>query len=325
MRTTWNNSNKEWFIQKGYNFTGLRKEFYVKAKDLKPRCSQKIHAICDYCGAEYTTQMDVITSGREKYPKDCCAKCAGKKASDMSRARRAKKYLSELDIICKENGYTLLTTESEYIDLHMKVKYLCPKHGVQESSVDNLIRGHMCFECSYETRFETMKLDQDYVDDVISSVGDSWLNKGEYVNSCTHNLHIRCKCGNDFTTSFNNFVRAGVTTCYSCSCRESSGELIIRNFLTDNGIDFVYNKRFDDCRDKKPLPFDFFLPKYNMCIEFDGQHHFMDIPTRSKLEDVQRHDIIKDKYCKDNGIKMLRIPYYDGHHIEDILTKELEI
>lgn len=57
-------------------------------------------------------------------------------------------------------------------------------------------------------------------------------------------------------------------------CKESNGENIVRKYLSDNHIKYIPQHRFKDCRDKNPLPFDFYLPKYNTCIEYDGEQHF---------------------------------------------------
>ena len=170
-----------------------------------------------------------------------------------------------------------------------------------------------------------MKLSTKYINSTILSQGDVWLNPEEYINSTTRNLHIRCACGKEYDTSFVNFIRAGVTRCPTCSSKESNGEVIIRSFLENNNIKFVFNKRFADCRDIKPMPFDFYLPEYNMCIEFDGQHHFFDFPNWTSLKDVQRHDKMKDQYCSEHGIKIVRIPYYEGSHIDEILSRTLAL
>ena len=75
-------------------------------------------------------------------------------------------------------------------------------------------------------------------------------------------------------------------------------------------------KKFKDCRDKNPLPFDFYLPQYNLCIEFDGRQHSEPSAFNSKKEKenvklknfeyIQNHDKIKNEYCKKNGITLLR-------------------
>lgn len=98
-------------------------------------------------------------------------------------------------------------------------------------------------------------------------------------------------------------------------CKESYGEKEIRHFLDDNKIPYVNEKRFDDCKNKKRLPFDFYLPEHNICIEYDGKHHYEPIFGEEQLKDTQRNDKIKNDYCVNNNIEMVRIKYG-----ENILT-----
>lgn len=320
----WSSSNKRWYVGRGYIFTGKNDSFTVKAKDLPRGSAAKIIATCDYCGREYITQNDVLLHGRAVVQKDCCPKCTGKKASDVSRSKRTKRYFSKLREVCDRLGYELLTTEEEYTDLHMMVQYRCHKHGIKEAMFDNLMRGHKCVDCSYEERFDSRRHDREYVENAVNGVnGNTLLNPEEYVNFATRNLRIRCKCGNEYITSLSNFLKHDVTQCYSCSCKESSGETIIREYLDEHQIAYTTQERFKDCRDKRALPFDFFLPDYNICIEFDGQHHFQDLEGYSDLETVQRHDRIKTEYCDAHHIKLIRIPYYDGHSIHNILEQNI--
>lgn len=66
------------------------------------------------------------------------------------------------------------------------------------------------------------------------------------------------------------------------------------------------------------LPFDFYLPEYNLCIEYDGEQHFKPVDFANKgrewadkqFEIRRTCDEIKTEYCKKNNIKLLRIPYF---------------
>lgn len=322
----WNNTNREWYKSKGYQYTKRNDEFWVFAKDLPRGSAARVLATCDYCGQEYVTQNDVLLKGRAILNKDCCPNCAGKKASDVSRARRAHKYFTKLSEVCNDLGYTLITKQEDYTDLHMIVKYICPIHGEKESTFDNLMRGHGCLECSYDSRFDGMRNSASDIEEYINSVDDNLLlNPDEYKNAFTRNLRIRCKCGNEYITSFSNFSRANVTRCPVCSSKESVGEYRVRKFLEEHNVLFEQEKRFDDCRDKRSLPFDFFLPKYNICIEFDGLQHFEDLGNFSRLDIVQKHDDIKNKYCAEHDIKLIRIPYYDGNYIDEILSNNINV
>lgn len=315
----------KWYIEKGYKYTKIRLPLIVKAEDLMPRCKSMVKAICDYCGEEYETEYAVYYNGYLKYPKDACRYCASKKTSDITRKKYAKKYFDKVRKVCEEYGYVLVTKEDEYADAHMFVKYICPKHGIQMSNIDNLSRGHGCLLCANENRGSYIKYTIDEVEKKINETnGNVLLNKEEYKNCFTNNLRIKCQCGNCFTTSFVNYVRHNVNRCPACSSKESNGEFRIRNYLDNNDIEYIQEFRFNDCRDKKPLPFDFYLRNRNLIIEYDGIHHYQKT-YYGDYEKTVEHDKIKNQYCKDNGIDILRIPFWEYNSIEEILSNKLNI
>lgn len=95
-------------------------------------------------------------------------------------------------------------------------------------------------------------------------------------------------------------------------CQYSKGELLIRNYLDYHQVKFITQKKFTDCRNKKLLPFDFYLPDYNLCIEFQGQQHYKQcnwFGGKEKLEYIQLNDNIKRNFCLTHNIKLLEIPY----------------
>ena len=91
-------------------------------------------------------------------------------------------------------------------------------------------------------------------------------------------------------------------------------------------IDFIFQKTFKECKDKNVLPFDFYISKYNLIIEFDGIQHFKPISKFDGEEGfVTRvlHDAIKNQYCEDNNINILRIPYWDYDNIEKLIKEKI--
>lgn len=108
-------------------------------------------------------------------------------------------------------------------------------------------------------------------------------------------------------------------------CKESKGEKRISNFFDINNIFYIPQYTFEDCVGKKRLlPFDFYLPEYNILIEYDGTIHFLDkFNSPKEFEEMKKRDTIKTKYCKDNNIPVLRIPYWDFNNIETILQEYL--
>ncbi len=122
-------------------------------------------------------------------------------------------------------------------------------------------------------------------------------------------------------------VWAGYLDFLGCeSYRTSYGEKRIQEFLISNKINFIREKKFKTCMNIKELPFDFYLPDYNLCIEYDGEHHFHIVSKYGGveyLEKVKRNDITKNIWCLENSIKLLRISYKEKGKIFDILNKRL--
>ncbi len=129
-----------------------------------------------------------------------------------------------------------------------------------------------------------------------------------------------CKCGNMWEVQPTNFLKN--KTCIFCSPR-SKGEELIAKMLDEMNVLYVREKRFNDCIGKKKLPFDFYLPKYNILIEYDGIQHFKASFNEKEFDNIKINDKIKNDYCKNNNIKLIRIPYWDFDNIENILKSVL--
>jgi very-short-patch-repair endonuclease len=106
------------------------------------------------------------------------------------------------------------------------------------------------------------------------------------------------------------------------SNKESIGERLIKEYLDDKGIFYQREKRFKTCVNIKELPFDFYLAKYNVCIEYDGELHYKPSPMFGGQDSFERfkvNDSIKTNWCKSNNIKLLRINYLKKQKINKIL------
>ena len=120
---------------------------------------------------------------------------------------------------------------------------------------------------------------------------------------------------------------SGKCGCSKCQNR-SIGERAVSKFFEDSNITYVSQYRFEDCKNIRTLPFDFYLPDYNTCIEYDGELHYKAVDYfggDDALRNTKCRDEIKTQYCKENNIKLIRIPYWEFDNIEEILNKELEV
>lgn len=100
-------------------------------------------------------------------------------------------------------------------------------------------------------------------------------------------------------------------------CRNSIGEKQVKKYLMYHKIEFIPQYVFDDCKHIRELHFDFYLPDYHACIEYDGVQHFEPVDfggygkeyAMKQFQDLQIRDEIKNIYCKNNNIYLCRIKY----------------
>lgn len=117
----------------------------------------------------------------------------------------------------------------------------------------------------------------------------------------------------------------------------SKGELKIMSVLNRRQITYFREKQFANLVNpltNAALSVDFYLPFHNTFIEFDGKQHFEYVPEyhgkdellgAKKLQQQKFRDNIKNQYCVDNNINIIRISYLQFDSIEDILIKELSL
>ena len=133
-------------------------------------------------------------------------------------------------------------------------------------------------------------------------------------------------CGYRFNKFLHNITQNNVIKCPKCDLNKSMGEEKIKTWLDNNSIRYERQKRFKNCKNIKSLPFDFYLPERNVLIEFDGIQHYEVVEHfggKEKFKIRKENDNIKNKFCTDNNIDLIRIKYSDINNIEKILTKLL--
>lgn len=279
-------------------------------------CKYKLAFICERHkdkGIQYKTLDGLVNDNQY------CKHCSFEKIGDRCRISDdvIQKRCDELDLI--------------YVDRYVKrehtwVKFKCKKHlnkGVQD--IDWFHLKTCAVGCPYCTgRYKTT---EDFINEM-SKINPNIKIVGEYHGS-ENPVDCECLiCGNKWSP-IGRSLKCG----QGCpSCTMSKGEIKIKQILNNQKIKYVAQKTFDDCIYKEKLKFDFYLPDFNICIEFDGQQHFEPVDFASKgiewaknlFELNQIKDKIKNDYCYDNNIKLIRIPYWDFNNIESILTSEIK-
>lgn len=130
----------------------------------------------------------------------------------------------------------------------------------------------------------------------------------EYKGSNYYHLH-KCKiCNFEWETKPNYIIHMS-TSCPNCT--SSKGERLISDFLNKLELDFV--KEYSVSINGVKYRFDFFIPSLNILIEYDGIQHYKPIDYfggLQALEKIKFSDDVKNKWCLDNSLTLIRIPYY---------------
>ena len=235
-------------------------------------------------------------------------------------------------MIESKNGNILLNT-NEYINAREKnLMVICGSCGQMFiTSYESIQNGDgRCFNCGCMVGGETVQITKE---DLISMATINGIlmiqNPNDYKSMDTKLLFFCSSCNNLFLTTPHNYIKRGFTRCSDCArSNNSKGNKMIAHILNCYNVDYVREFKFDDCKDKRKLPFDFYLPKYNSIIEFDGKQHFEPIKYfggETGFKTCQYHDKIKNDYCYNNGIRLLRIPYWEYTNLEQIIIQFLGI
>lgn len=212
-----------------------------------------------------------------------------------------------------------------------------PNHKWHRMLVSLVLQGCKCRECAGRHQSVEQRC-QEWIAKCIEKYGEGRYDYSraheDYVNNDSL-VWIRC-CIHDhwFQQTPDNNLRTVNGSCPICSIefRESEGEAEIRRWLLKHGI---INFKQDEvtlpnenprCKRQYLRP-DFWLPDYNLFIEYNGEQHYEDIEHFHAdgwtLEDQQIRDEAVRRYCHDHHHNLLEIPYWDFKRIGEILTDEL--
>lgn len=145
----------------------------------------------------------------------------------------------------------------------------------------------------------------------VSDYGVTILSRNKKNDNGTWLWNCKCGCcGNEFVALPAKIIEGHTT---SCGCeRRSSKERFIEGYLSSKNVEFSREHTFNDCKNTHKLRFDFYLPKYNLLIEYQGEQHYRPVSIFGGEEEFnkrQKNDQIKREYCKNNNIPLLELPY----------------
>lgn len=240
-----------------------------------------------------------------------CGRCSGRKKTKGD-------FLEEVKGISK--GYTF--EKFIYTNIHKPTIVTCCAHGDFRISPNNFRKGHGCPECAGIRRRAPRVSQKETISRFKEAHGDRYdYSKTFYVKN-KHKVTITCRVHGDFKQLVCHHKRGH--GCPKCA-NFSAGERAIDKILKSRKVDFVpqyavWTKRRS--KQAKPQYLDFYLPDYNIAIEYNGRQHYEvneHFGGEEGFEKTQERDKRKADYCKKNNIKLITIPYTDKKKIDKIL------
>jgi hypothetical protein len=208
-------------------------------------------------------------------------------------------------------------TKTEYKNTRTKIVIGCKNHGFFEITPDNHLRQKQgCWNCFLD-KHKLIRLPVERVEN-LKKIHN---NKYSYTDLSVSKGFINIECPEHGVFNQYLYFHEYGHGCPECNS-SSKGEDKIKMILDNSGVEYFRNYCFDDCKRTKKLRFDFYIPDINLIIEYDGEHHFKENKYfgEGNLKYISENDKIKDGYCLEKNINLLRIPYWDFNKIEDIIS-----
>lgn len=244
-----------------------------------------------------------------------CTYCSGrhKTSQDMS-----------LEI--NNNTYTII---SDYIGFEKQIICKCNIcNNIWTTTPASLYQGCACPECGKIKRSKSRTKTQEQFEIDLNKANPFISVIGKYIGA---HKKVKCKCkkcDNEWYAIPSNLLNNSA----SCPrCNLSSGERKMLTILDDMNIKYIPQYSFNDCKNVFPLRFDAFDVENNVGFEYNGEQHYQPINMSSKtynskeeFEKTINRDRIKYKYCKDNNIPLIIIPYWEKDNMRNFILEEIK-
>jgi len=261
---------------------------------------------CPFCKNHFEARINAVTSGDKK---TCgCRKGNSKDITNQRFGRLVALYPTDK------------RTSSGIVFWHCK----CDCGNEKDIRVTTLLNGGTLSCGCYRADLKANNLINQRFGNLIALENTKNKdNAGYFIWKC------KCNCGNECYVNSRSLVSGNTKSCGLCN-NISLMEDYIANILDKLKIEYIRQKTFENCRNPNTnfkLKFDFYIPRYNYCIEYDGEQHSKPIDYfggEYALNNTKFRDDIKTKYCQDNNIKLIRINYLEKELInEDFILNKL--
>jgi hypothetical protein len=269
----------------------------------------KVTLLHNECGNHYNVTPSKFTSSSSQTR---CNHCVGKRISKSSRMTNDE-FLDTIKKVWK-NEFEIM---EEYMGTENKIKVKHQCGHIYKVKASHLMNGHGCPKCSGH-----YKDTQIFKKQIQELTNDEYMVLGEYTCANEDILMYHKKCKKEFLAKPTSLLTNKKRCPY---CRETIGEEKIRHYLEKNNIEYKKQHYFSDCRNKRALRFDFAilqLDKVKCLIEFDGLQHNKKITYfggEKGYQYTKKNDEIKNKYCIEKNIPLIRITYDQINNLDALL------
>lgn len=292
---------------------------HPKAKDwsienkISPRYvfkgSQKKYKFnCNVCKHTYETSLNNILAGND------CSYCLGNLLCDNEKCN-----------FCLQKSFAS-HPQSKYWSIKNKIlpRYVCKKtrdiyffdcnkcKHIYDVPLNNVTKDNLqCPYCSNKRLCDDLSCNLCRDKSFVSHPKAQYWSKQNNIlprnifKASSEKCMFDCPdCKNIYEATLNSI---STNNCWcSCTINKTEGKLL--TFLKSKyNITIVHGKTFSWCKNKKHLPFDFFIEIYNLIIELDGIQHFKQVRNWQTPEEIQKTDKYKMKLANDNGYSVIRI------------------
>ncbi len=232
-----------------------------------------------------------------------CKKCGINERTETITHSK-EKFINKANLI---HGNRYNYSNVIYANSYTKIEIICNIHGSFQQLPSIHLNGYGCKICSGNNQ----KTTEEFISKAKIVHGDKYDYSISVYTNTKGLVDILCPDHGVFKQRADlHLLNRGCPV-----CNEPKGEKEIRKFLTEHKIEFHTQKKFDDCKRLHNLKFDFYLPEFNTCIEYNGQQHYKPIDHFGGQEYfllIQERDSIKQEFCKTNNIKLFIIKYDDN-------------
>lgn len=282
--------------------------------------SKHIVCTCNQCGKTWETSVQTLLSGHG------CDHC---NRVDGSHKRKSKnKTLTQeefVDKLLKCNDY--LEPYDKYINRRTKIGFKCKTcNKIVYMTPNEAFQNHGCSECGIKRRAKNRIKDTfEFYKQVLDANPNNLCL--DYYTGMRNKIKTQCGiCGHIRYTYPASLLKGIVCN----KCGKPSGERKIEEYLKLNNIVYEDQKTFDGLVGLGGglLLYDFYLPKFNLLIEYQGEFHDGSIrdsyQTPEKKQQQFEHDRRKKQYAAEHNIELLEIWYQDFENTEKILEEKLK-